>query len=155
MLLAILGSYLFNNPRPFISDEVTPLFSSGLDNGFPSDHTLLAALLSFAALVYSRRLGVALLILAFIIGWARVAGGVHHGIDVLGSFAIAGVAVLAAKSIMDKQLKKNNSNTCSRTFTTQEKNIALPTHRSVAPRTTSPPRKTPRTLTISPRYPTH
>ena len=117
MLLAVLGSYLFDNPRPFISDGVTPLFSSALDNGFPSDHTLLTAFLAFAVLVYSRRLGIALLILAFIVGWARVAGGVHHAVDVLGSFAIAGVAVLAAKSIMDKQLKKDNSKTPNETKT--------------------------------------
>lgn len=108
ILLAIVGSYLFDNPRPFISDGVTPLFSSSLDNGFPSDHALLAAFLAFAALVYSRRLGIALLALAVIIGWARVAGGVHHAVDMLGSFVFAGVAVLAVKMALDKRLKKIN-----------------------------------------------
>jgi len=115
MLLATAGAYLFENPRPFIGDGVTPLFSSSLDNGFPSDHTLLAVYLAFAALIYSQSLGILLLAVAVVVGWARVAGGVHHGIDVVGSVFFAGAAVLTVKVIMDRQLKKAEPKTPTET----------------------------------------
>jgi undecaprenyl-diphosphatase len=93
-ILASVAGHLYYNPRPFINDGVTPLFSASSDNGFPSLHTLVAAFLGFAALTYSFRWGVALLMIAALIGWARVGGGVHHLVDVCGSFVITGVAYL-------------------------------------------------------------
>ena len=107
LLLAKIGSHLYDNPRPFVNGGVTPLFSTSNDNGFPSDHTLLAAFLAFAALVYSRRLGIFLLVIALLAGWTRVAAGVHHAVDVIGSFAFAGAAVLIVKMLLDAQLKKD------------------------------------------------
>ena len=38
--------------------------------------------------------GVLLLVLAVLIGWARVAAHIHHPIDILGSFVIAGLSVM-------------------------------------------------------------
>lgn len=102
LILAKLGSSLYDNPRPFISDGVTPLFAPRDDNGFPSDHTLLAAFLGFAALYYSKKIGVLLLVFALIIGWSRVAAGVHHAVDIAGGFLAAGLAVLSVHYIINK-----------------------------------------------------
>ncbi len=109
LILAVIASQLYNNPRPFLSDGITPKFSAGHDNGFPSDHTLLAAFLAFAALVYLRRLGILLLVAAVLVAWGRVAGGVHHGVDVLASFILAGLAMIVAKSLLSKR-HKNTTN---------------------------------------------
>jgi undecaprenyl-diphosphatase len=91
--LAKIGSHLYYDPRPFVSDHVTPYFGHSTDNGFPSDHTLLAAFLAFFTLGYSRRIGWILAGLTILIGGARVIAGVHHTVDVVGSCVIAGIAV--------------------------------------------------------------
>ncbi len=90
--LGLLARSLYENPRPFISDNVTPLISHGADNGFPSDHMLLASTLAAIVTTYDRRLGAVLWIIAIVVGAARVAAGVHHPIDIVGSAAIAIVA---------------------------------------------------------------
>lgn len=93
LVLAKLGSTLFYNPRPFVVGHFTPYFTHAGDNGFPSDHTLLASLLAFVVMLYSRRLGWLLLALAVAIGGSRVIAGVHHSIDIIGAIVCAAVGV--------------------------------------------------------------
>src|SRR5581483_9746743 len=57
LLIAKISNHLYSDPRPFIKDGVKPLFYSSRDNGFPSDHTLLASFIGFAVLFYARTLG--------------------------------------------------------------------------------------------------
>lgn len=92
LIIAKIAGKLYSDPRPFVKDGITPLFYSARNNGFPSDHTLLSAFIGFATLPYSRKIGFSLLIIAGLIGWARVYSGVHHFVDVLGSFAITAVS---------------------------------------------------------------
>lgn len=94
LLFSRLGSHFYVDPRPPFKDAVVPLFTPSGYNGFPSDHALLASFLAFAALKYSRPLGAFLLLLAVIIGWARVDAGVHHLLDILGSFVFTAVATV-------------------------------------------------------------
>lgn len=96
VILAKIGASLVHDPRPFVSDGVTPYFKSASDNGFPSDHTLLATFLSLAIMSSKRWLGATLLGLAAMIGYARVLANVHHGIDILGAMAIATLGYLIA-----------------------------------------------------------
>ena len=93
LLLAKIASKLYYDPRPFVSGHITPYFPHGNDNGFPSDHTLLAAFLAFTVFAYNRTLGGVALLIALLIGGSRVIAGVHHINDILGSFVIAGVSV--------------------------------------------------------------
>ena len=95
VLVAKIGSHFYTDPRPAFKDGVTPLFANNDYNGFPSDHTLLASFLAFVALYYSRMLGLFLIVVAIAIGWARVAAGVHHFVDILGSFVITALVTLA------------------------------------------------------------
>lgn len=90
-LASISGSFI-DDARPFVVGHFTPLIPHAADNGFPSDHTLLAAALGFAALAFSRKYGIVILILAVLIGAARVAAGVHHVEDIVGSFIISAIA---------------------------------------------------------------
>jgi undecaprenyl-diphosphatase len=104
IILAKIGAHLYDNPRPYINDGTAPLFPhSGDPNGFPSDHTLLSAALAFVVLYFSRKLGIFLLVIAALLGWARVAAHVHHAVDVIGSIAITGLAYLIVVSAL-----KNN-----------------------------------------------
>lgn len=104
---AKLGSMLWYDPRPFVSDGITPLIAHANDNGFPSDHTLLASLVGFVTLASLRWAGALLLFLAVLVGASRVAVGVHHPIDVIGSFAFSGLAVLIVV-LVERQFKKSN-----------------------------------------------
>lgn len=106
-LLVKLGTTVHQDPRPFLSDGVTPYFAGSTDNGFPSDHTAFSALIAFVTLRYSTWLGIGLTALSLLIGTARVVAGVHHGQDIAGGFAIAaagsvlgmGVYELARRSL--------------------------------------------------------
>lgn len=91
-LLAGLGGHFYNDPRPQFKDGSVPLFAHGNDNGFPSDHTLLASFLAFIAWPFSRKISYSLLAVALVIGWARVAAHVHHATDIIGSILITGLA---------------------------------------------------------------
>lgn len=93
LLLAKLGSGLINDPRPFVVGHFQPWFGHSLDNGFPSDHALLGSFLGWAILRYNKLWGWVALSLAALIGLARVAAGVHHLEDIIGSFIISGLAV--------------------------------------------------------------
>jgi len=94
LALARISAQLYYSTRPFVTSHVTPLFAHAADNGFPSDHALLASFLGFALWSYSRNLGVILLINAVLIGAARVAAHVHHPFDILGSLLFSAVAVV-------------------------------------------------------------
>lgn len=99
VLLAKLGGFLFYNPRPFVVGHFTPYFPHGNENGFPSEHTIVAGLIAFIVLTYNRRLGYILLSIAIIIGLARVISGVHHLVDIAGALAIAGIAAFIAGTL--------------------------------------------------------
>lgn len=83
-----LAGALWIDPRPFVVDHTAPLIAHPADNGFPSDHTALAAAVAAVVLLWHRRTGAALLVVAVLLGAARVAAHVHHWPDVLAGFAI-------------------------------------------------------------------
>ena len=91
LALIKLAGLLYNDPRPFVSDHITPLIHHAADNGFPSDHTSLTAFLGFLVFMYSRKLGLALLGIALLVGSARIAAGIHHPIDIVGGFVIGAI----------------------------------------------------------------
>ncbi len=90
-----IASHFYYDPRPFVVGHFTPLFSHIADNGFPSDHILLTGAVAMIVYFYNKKLSAVLWILAILIGWARVASGVHHAADIAGSVII----VLAASAI--------------------------------------------------------
>lgn len=100
-LLTKLAGAIHSDPRPFIRDGVTPYFHASHDNGFPSDHTTYSALIAFIVLRYKRNLGIALAVLAVLIGSARVIGGVHHAQDIVAGLVIAALGVYLAKIASD------------------------------------------------------
>lgn len=118
LILAKIGSHVYYDTRPFVAGHFTPYFSHGADNGFPSDHTLLASFLAFLSWQYSRKAGIVLLVIAVLIGLSRVIAGVHHLTDVIGSiiFALIGVLIAVnAERWLDKQRhpKQHSSTTKS------------------------------------------
>ena len=108
-ILAKVATQLISSPRPFIADGVTPFFTSARDNGFPSDHTLMAGLVAFTTLLYSRRLGLVALVLAVLVGSARVVSGVHHGIDIIGGLVLSGLGVYAINYFFSRYYRSSKT----------------------------------------------
>lgn len=91
----MLASFLYDNPRPFVVGDFTPLIPHAPDNGFPSDHTILSTAIAALIFPYARKTGIALFILALLVGAGRVLAGVHHTVDIIGSMVIAMVVAYA------------------------------------------------------------
>jgi len=101
-VIALVGGRLFYDPRPFVVEHVKPLVAHNSDNGFPSDHTLLAMTIALTVLINDKKLGSSLLVAALLIGLARVLAKVHHPVDILGSVLIAVLAFYLALSVVKK-----------------------------------------------------
>ena len=89
-----LAGAVHADPRPFVVDpSVKPLFAHPADNGFPSDHTALAATVALLVMTYRKGLGAVLLAASVVLGAARMAAHVHHGQDIVAGLLIAVLAV--------------------------------------------------------------
>ena len=95
-LLAKVLGHLIADPRPYLVDHVRPLIPVAHDNGFPSDHTLLAAVLTASLWWIDRRLLPAFAVGTVLVLLGRLGIAAHHTIDVLGSVGIATVAALVS-----------------------------------------------------------
>jgi membrane-associated phospholipid phosphatase len=96
-LLTLLSKAVIDDPRPYLAEHYTPLAHAAADNGFPSDHTLVAALLAGWAWWLDRRLLPVFVAGTMLVLLGRLAIGAHHTLDVLGSlgFALAGLLLAA------------------------------------------------------------
>ncbi len=103
-IAGLLAGHLYYNPRPFVTEHITPLFYHAPDNGFPSDHVLLTGALASIVFCYNRKLGVALYIIALVVGASRVLAGVHHWLDIIGALIVAIVITTIVYRIMHKYL---------------------------------------------------
>jgi undecaprenyl-diphosphatase len=105
LVIAKIANRLYDNPRPFVAGGFEPLIAHAPDNGFPSDHTLLAASLASVVMFFNKRLGFALWAIALAVAWGRVLTGVHHWLDVAASIVIS---LLAAAMVYLSGKFKNN-----------------------------------------------
>lgn len=108
LALARLAGHLYYDPRPFVTQHVTPLFPHAADNGFPSDHALLTSFLGFTVLAYSKKVGGLLLLIAVAVGAARVAAHVHSPIDIVGSFVFSAIAAFVAGRVTPSLRKRSS-----------------------------------------------
>ena len=111
LIFAKIGSKLYYNPRPFVVGHFAPYFAHGNDNGFPSDHTLLASFMAYIVFKYHRKIGIALFVLALAIGLSRVIAGVHHLIDIVGSCLFSLLAFYVANLLVIRHSHMENVNT--------------------------------------------
>ncbi|MCA1728809.1 MAG: phosphatase PAP2 family protein [Actinobacteria bacterium] len=95
-VFAQVGGAIYNDPRPFTVEHFRPLISHAADNGFPSDHALLAAALVALVALVDVPLALPFVLLAIVVDGARVDAGIHHLIDVLGSSVFVALATVIA-----------------------------------------------------------
>lgn len=106
-LLGKAASRFYVDPRPFVLGHFTPLIAHAADNGFPSDHMLLASAVAVILFTYHKKAGTVAWAIAFAVGAARVLAGIHHWIDIAGSVAI----VLAVMGIVKTYIMPRLSGT--------------------------------------------
>lgn len=88
-------------------NDIAPLFPHSIDNGFPSEHVLLAIVVAGVVFAYNRKLGVILAILGLVVGSARVIANVHHPIDIIGGAAIALISIFCAHWVLSTKKVQN------------------------------------------------
>lgn len=94
--LALAFKEFFSQPRPFVAlGDITPLISVSTFDGsgaFPSGHTAFFASVVGSLYFYHRRTAYWFALVPLLIGFARVAAGVHFPIDILGGYLL-GLAI--------------------------------------------------------------
>ena len=102
-VLAVVGSkvltHVIIDPRPYLVTHTRPLIPTSHDNGFPSDHTLLAAALTASLWWIDRRWLGAFALGTLLVLLGRLGVGAHHTLDVAGSVAVAGGAALVVGAL--------------------------------------------------------
>lgn len=91
-ILDKIGSKLYYDPRPFVSQHLHPLINHAADNGFPSEHTLFSMTLAAAIFFFRPKVGLAAAAVALVVGVCRVAAHVHSPIDIAGGVLIGLIA---------------------------------------------------------------
>jgi undecaprenyl-diphosphatase len=102
LIVSRVASKLFYDPRPFVTHNVNPLIHHGNDNGFPSDHTLLAMTLTSVIYFFNKKLAVIGLGITVVVGIARVAAHVHSPIDIIGALVIGALVGWTGHWIIQK-----------------------------------------------------
>ncbi len=97
------------SPRPFVVENISPLIPHIADNGFPSEHTLLAMMIAGIVFVYHKKMGIFLLGLAIAVGLGSVFAKVHHSIDILGSIGIATASIFTSWYFVNKVHSKEST----------------------------------------------
>jgi undecaprenyl-diphosphatase len=105
LVISKIASELYYNARPFVVDHFTPLISHAANNGFPSDHSLISFAFASIIFLFNRKFGLVLFFLAFLVGISRVYVGVHHLIDILGSFLISIIVIFLFNKYIKKRIK--------------------------------------------------
>ena len=90
ILISQCISHVYYHPRPFVMEIGRTLIYHAPNGSFPSDHMLIFSSIAFSYLFSAqRKLGVFLLVMAWLVAWSRVYLGVHFPLDMLGAFLLA------------------------------------------------------------------
>lgn len=76
--------------RPFTFHDVTLLFYHPSDSAFPSNAATVGACIAVSVLLFRRRTGLVLLLIACLFSVSRIIGGVHYPTDILAGWVIGG-----------------------------------------------------------------
>ena len=97
-ILSYILKFLFHTPRPFdILPQVQSLFTE-TGFSFPSGHASFFMALALSIFFYHKKAGYIFMGFAFIIGLARIAGGAHFPIDILGGFVLGALVAYLLKN---------------------------------------------------------
>jgi membrane-associated phospholipid phosphatase len=111
-VLITVAAHLHTDPRPFVSNPALhPLISHSADNGFPSDHCAVAALVAACVWLRHRVAGAVLAGATVVLGAARVAAHVHHVQDVVAGVVIGTLAAGLASYVVRRAISAHSVRT--------------------------------------------
>ncbi len=97
-IVASLLKILIHVNRPFVAlPDVQALFPE-TGYAFPSGHATFFMALAFSLLFLHKRVGYLFIGFAILIGIARIMGGVHFPVDILGGFALGALVAYLVKN---------------------------------------------------------
>ena len=89
----------FPMTRPFLSSNVLPLtLTIPTDGSFPSSHSAVAFALSVTIVKHDKKVGILYLVMAGLVGIARVIAHVHYPLDIMAGALIGTVVSLLTSS---------------------------------------------------------
>jgi len=110
--LVWVASRIMYSSRPFVVNNFTPLIPHAANNGFPSDHTTFCMFFATLAFYNNQKIGIVGFILTLLVGFSRVAAGVHSVTDIIGGlivgFIAATVGYYLSRLIIKKYPKNSN-----------------------------------------------
>jgi undecaprenyl-diphosphatase len=84
LIFVELIRYFIYSPRPFmILENVNQLFNHQMETSFPSGHASFFFALAVGSYFINKKTGIWLLVLAGLIGFARIFSGVHWPLDIV------------------------------------------------------------------------
>lgn len=102
-LIGVVIGWFYFHPRPFAMHLGTLLLQHVADSSFPSDHGLILFSVAFSLLFLKKyKTGIAFMLVGLLVEFARIFVGFHFPADILGSFVIAFISVVALYLLKDK-----------------------------------------------------
>jgi undecaprenyl-diphosphatase len=94
--------FFYYQPRPFLVLEIQPLIEHNLTSSFPSGHAAAFFALALVIFYFNKKWGWRCLILALLIGLARIFAGIHWPLDIIGGAIIGLISGLVIQKILFK-----------------------------------------------------
>jgi len=99
--------FIWDRPRPFISNSVNLLINHSSSASFPSGHAAFFFALSTLIYFYNKKTGILFLIVSFLISISRVFCGIHWPADILAGALVGILSALIIKKIFGKLFPKD------------------------------------------------
>jgi undecaprenyl-diphosphatase len=100
MGLAEVLKNVFHTTRPFVVANLIPLTASvPHDGAFPSAHTTAAIALAVTVWLHDKKLGTIFVVLAILVGLARILALVHWPIDILAGVILGSLVAIGIEHI--------------------------------------------------------
>lgn len=110
LIISKITGALYYHPRPFVVQHTVPLVSHGADNGFPSEHTVLAMTLTSLIYYYRRSLAILAFGLSLLVGAGRVWAHVHSPLDIAGGVVIGAISGYIGYKLANRFWRKPKPN---------------------------------------------
>ncbi len=103
-----LMRYLIYSPRPFlVLENVNKLMNHQFESSFPSGHATFYFALATGVYLYNKKIGRIYLVLAGLVGFARVFVSVHWPLDILAGAVLGVVTAVLVKFLFNYFQQKN------------------------------------------------
>ncbi|WP_242634562.1 undecaprenyl-diphosphatase [Bacillus timonensis] len=123
VLLGRVAGMVHSNNQPFAElPNVNQLVEKAVNNSFPSDHTMIFFAVCFSFFLFKKPGRYLWMVLACLVGFARIWVGVHYPGDILVGAILAIFAALLVYSVVSK-IKGFNRQKHSKLPTTSEKDF--------------------------------